>query len=327
MILSLLFQHFLRIKNNHYGKIELILINKRSSEMEEMANKLEETYEMLYHPVQRGCRLLNVEFLELKGFLVQSTASLQDREVLFKCYITARRNYVVRVYIDVLKRRGSLRFWDIFLFFSSDISVICLHEFIGNGYRKRTFASIAEIIFKREQHRYTEPNFRSTLSSLSSDSMLIQTFKELRELTLNLFFSGLYSLVQKLVGKLGTPDYDLLPVLLKDVLESHMVLLLLWLIKKKILKRNFFCYNLDEFFGSRKRIFTAVLDLLNQAVQLSATQLHSPVDVTFTDSRLEMIKAQIDANIVVLVSEQVTLIITQLNCIAKPQFISQASLK
>uniref|UniRef100_A0AAF5Q6G6 Uncharacterized protein n=1 Tax=Wuchereria bancrofti TaxID=6293 RepID=A0AAF5Q6G6_WUCBA len=73
-----------------------------------------------------------------------------------------------------------------------------------------------------------------------------------------------------------------------------------------------------------EKIFTAVLDLLNQAVQLSATQLHSPVDVTFTDSRLEMIKAQIDANIVVLVSEQVTLIITQLNCIAKPQFISQA---
>ncbi|VDO12579.1 unnamed protein product, partial [Brugia timori] len=77
------------------------------------------------------------------------------------------------------------------------------------------------------------------------------------------------------------------------------------------------------------QIFTAVLDPLNQAVQLSATQLHSPIDVAvftlnclsainsaimlyqFTDSRLEMIKAQIDANIDVLVSEQATFIITQ----------------
>lgn len=39
--------------------------------------------------------------------------------------------------------------------------------------------------------------------SLNSDSMLIQTFKELKELTLNLFFSGLLSRVQKLVGKVG----------------------------------------------------------------------------------------------------------------------------
>ncbi|EJW71874.1 hypothetical protein WUBG_17215, partial [Wuchereria bancrofti] len=76
-------------------------------------------------------------------------------------------------------------------------------------------------------------------------------------------------------------------------------------------------------------IFTAILDPLNQAVQLSATQLHSSVDVAvytlnclsavnsaiilyqFTDSRLEMIKAQIDANVDVLVSEQTTFIITQ----------------
>uniref|UniRef100_A0AAF5Q5D7 Uncharacterized protein n=1 Tax=Wuchereria bancrofti TaxID=6293 RepID=A0AAF5Q5D7_WUCBA len=69
-------------------------LQNENSEMEEMANKLEETYEMLYHPVQPyqylgGCRLLNVEFLELKGFLVQSTASLQDREVLFKYALDA----------------------------------------------------------------------------------------------------------------------------------------------------------------------------------------------------------------------------------------------
>ncbi|VDO11842.1 unnamed protein product [Brugia timori] len=60
---------------------------------------------------QGECRLLNVEFLELKGVLVQSIASLQDREVLFKYaldeYTTARRNYVVRAYIDALTRGGA----------------------------------------------------------------------------------------------------------------------------------------------------------------------------------------------------------------------------
>lgn len=60
------------------------------------------------------CRLLNVEFIELKGVLLQSIAALQDREVLFKCaldeYTTARRNYVVRAYIDALTRGGSLNF-------------------------------------------------------------------------------------------------------------------------------------------------------------------------------------------------------------------------
>lgn len=59
------------------------------------------------------------------------------------------------------------------------------------------------------------------------------------------------------------------------------------------------------------QIFATVLDPLNQAVQLSATQLDSPIDVAiytlnclsainaaiilyqFTDLRLEMIKAQV----------------------------------
>lgn len=52
-----------------------------------------------------------MEFLELKGVLVQSIAALQDREVLFKYaldeYTMARRNHVVRAYIDALTRGGS----------------------------------------------------------------------------------------------------------------------------------------------------------------------------------------------------------------------------
>uniref|UniRef100_A0A183H966 Conserved oligomeric Golgi complex subunit 6 n=1 Tax=Onchocerca flexuosa TaxID=387005 RepID=A0A183H966_9BILA len=316
------------------------------------------------------CRLLNVEFLELKGVLVQSIAALQDREVLFKYaldeYTTARRNHVVRAYIDALTRGGAggtpkpiellshdpLRYIGDMLAWihqamatERELLQALLKLCSANVLKENSIgiqSQISEALCRPfkvrvEQALTTETNctvlyrlsclftfyLEAMASSLNSDSMLIQTFTELKELTLNLFFSGLHSLVQKLVGKveIDTPDYDLLPVsafhqiliLLKDVLESHDGAVAIVTDKKE----NF------------EKIFTTVLDPLNQAVQLSATQLHSPLDIAvytlnclsainaaivlyqFTDSRLEMIKAQIDANVDVLVSEQATFIITQ----------------
>ncbi|VBB27848.1 unnamed protein product [Acanthocheilonema viteae] len=396
-------KQLLRSSGEHLAALEI---------MEEMANKLEEAYEVLYRSIQRECRLLNVEFLELKGVLVQSVAALQDREVLFKYaldeYTMARRNHVVRAYIDALTRGGAggspkpiellshdpLRYvgdmlaWihqamaterellqtllklcslDGIIFFLRSFYVSLLLTLGGQHYDLLLCEPIllfclaqemdpTESVLKEncvgiqsqisealcrpfkvrvEQALVTETNcivlyrlsclftfyLETMATSLNSDSLLIQTFKELKELTLNLFFSGLHSVVQKLVGKMGTPDYDLLPVsavhqvltLLKDVLESHDGAIAAVPDKKE----NF------------EKIFTIVLDPLNQAVQLSATQLHSPIDVAvytlnclsainaaiilyqFTDSRLEMIKAQIDANVDVLVSEQATFIITQ----------------
>uniref|UniRef100_A0AAF5Q2E1 Conserved oligomeric Golgi complex subunit 6 n=1 Tax=Wuchereria bancrofti TaxID=6293 RepID=A0AAF5Q2E1_WUCBA len=352
-------KQLLRSSGEHLAALEI---------MEEMANKLEEAYEVLYRSIQRECRLLNVEFLELKGVLVQSIASLQDREVLFNYaldeYTTARRNYLVRAYIDALTRGGAggtpkpieLLSHDPLRYISDMLAWIhqamaterellqALLKLCNSDVLKEKSTGIQSQISEAlcrpfkvrvEQALTTETNcivlyrlsclftfyLETMSSSLNSDSMLIQTFKELKELTLNLFFSGLHSLVQKLVGKMGTPDYDLLPVfavhqvlvLLKDVLESHDGGVAAVADKKE----NF------------EKIFTAILDPLNQAVQLSATQLHSSVDVAvytlnclsavnsaiilyqFTDSRLEMIKAQIDANVDVLVSEQTTFIITQ----------------
>ncbi|VDK82858.1 unnamed protein product [Onchocerca ochengi] len=378
-------KQLLRSSGEHLAALEI---------MEEMANKLEEAYEVLYRSIQRECRLLNVEFLELKGVLVQSIAALEDREVLFKYaldeYTTARRNHVVRAYIDALTRGGAggtpkpiellshdpLRYVGDMLAWihqamaterellqallklcsanvlkensigiQSQISEALCRPFKGLSLSIIIIRCGLKLIsllllsvydqVRVEQALTTETNctvlyrlsclftfyLETMASSLNSDSMLIQTFTELKELTLNLFFSGLHSLVQKLVGKIDTPDYDLLPVsafhqilmLLKDVLESHDGAMAAVTDKKE----NF------------EKIFTTVLDPLNQAVQLSATQLHSPIDIAvytlnclsvvnaaivlyqFTDSRLEMIKAQIDANIDVLVSEQATFIITQ----------------
>uniref|UniRef100_A0A158Q7F7 Conserved oligomeric Golgi complex subunit 6 n=1 Tax=Elaeophora elaphi TaxID=1147741 RepID=A0A158Q7F7_9BILA len=352
-------KQLLRSSGEHLAALEIL---------EEMANKLEEAYEVLYRSIQRECRLLNVEFLELKGVLVQSVAALQDREVLFKYaldeYTTARRNHVVRAYIDALTRGGAggtpkpiellshdpLRYvGDMLAWIHQAMATerellqallkLCSPDALKEncvGIQSQISETLCRPFKVRvEQALISETNcivlyrlsclfnfYLETMApSLNSDAMLIQTFKELKELTLNLFFSGLHSRVQKLVGKMGTPDYDLLPVsavhqvlmLLKDVLESHDAAVTAVADKKE----NF------------EKIFTTVLDSLNQAVQLSATQFHSPVDVAvytlnylstvnaaivlyqFTDSRLEMIKAQTDANVDVLVSEQATFIITQ----------------
>ncbi|KAM3728990.1 Conserved oligomeric Golgi complex subunit [Dirofilaria immitis] len=353
-------KQLLRTSGEHLAALEI---------MEEMANKLEEAYEVLYRSIQRECRLLNVEFLELKGILIQSIAALQEREVLFKYaldeYTMARKNHVVRAYIDALTRgsaggmprpiellsHDSLRYiGDMLAWIHQAMATerellqallkLCSADVLKEnsiGIQSQISEALCRPFKVRvEQALTTETNcivlyrlsclftfyLETMSSSLNSDSMLIQTYAELKELTLNLFFSGLHSVVQKLVGKIetDTPDYDLLPVpavhqvlvLLKEVLESHD-----GAVVAVAEKKNF------------EKIFTTVLDPLNQAVQLSATQLDSPIDISvytlnclsvintaiifyqFADSRLEMIKAQTDANVDVLVSEQATFIITQ----------------
>ncbi|VDK52718.1 unnamed protein product [Anisakis simplex] len=352
-------KQLLRTNGEHLAALEI---------MEEMAKKLEQAYEVLYRSIQRECRLLNVEFLELKGVLVQSIAAMQDREVLFKYaleeYTTARRNHIVRTYIDALTRGGGggstkpiellshdpLRYiGDMLAWIHQGLASerelletllkLCRPEVL-NAHITTVLGQISEALCRPfkvrvEQALSAESNsvvlyrlsclfafYGDTMAqSVSEDAALLQTINELKELTLNMFFSGLNSSVQKLLGRMGTPDYDLLPVqavhqillLLRDVLESHDGAVAAVADKKE----NFF------------KIFAAVLDPLNQAVQLSATQLSSPLDVAvytlnclsainaviilyqYTDSRLEMIKAQTDANEDVLVSEQVTSILTQ----------------
>uniref|UniRef100_A0A0N4VXX2 Conserved oligomeric Golgi complex subunit 6 n=1 Tax=Haemonchus placei TaxID=6290 RepID=A0A0N4VXX2_HAEPC len=64
---------------------------------------------------------------------------------------------------------------------------------------------------------------------IGADSELARTVEELNQLTLNIFYSGLTGAVQKILSKMGAPDYDLLPVpavhqvlmLLRDVLDTH----------------------------------------------------------------------------------------------------------
>ncbi|PIO77711.1 hypothetical protein TELCIR_00121 [Teladorsagia circumcincta] len=225
----------------------------------------------------------------MKAVLCQSFAALQEREVLLKYALdevcTARKNQILRLYIDALTKGTH-----------------------SNG-------KPIELM----SHDPLRPQ-------IGSDSELARTVEELNQLTLNIFYSGLNGAVQKILSKMGAPDYDLLPVsavhqilmLLRDVLETH---------DGAIASRQ----NAEEEFN---KIFSCVLDPLYRSVQVAATHLHSPLDVAvytlnclsaiyslvilypFTDSRLEMIKALMEGNEDVLVSEEASAILANTGLIS-----------
>lgn len=76
----------------------------------DLVSKRESAYSVLYSSIERECRLLNVEFLELKPILHHSFEALQSRENLFQAalteYCNARRGYVVHSFIDALTKGG-----------------------------------------------------------------------------------------------------------------------------------------------------------------------------------------------------------------------------
>uniref|UniRef100_A0A914KN86 Conserved oligomeric Golgi complex subunit 6 n=1 Tax=Meloidogyne incognita TaxID=6306 RepID=A0A914KN86_MELIC len=139
--------------------------------------------------------------------------------------------------------------------------------------------------------------------------------RDLHELCSNMFFSSVSSATQRILANARVPDYDLLPVnsvnqtllLLRDILESpNYGTLSVNTDKREI-------YN---------KIFQHILDPLIQSIQLVCSNLDDFLDVSvymlnclnsirsililyqYTDKKLEMIKAQIEANEDVLVSEQ-----------------------
>ncbi|VDN29801.1 unnamed protein product [Cylicostephanus goldi] len=157
---------------------------------------------------------------------------------------------------------------------------------------------------------------------IGPESELSRTIDELNQLTLNIFYSGLNGAVQKILSKVDCSNYNhrlqsTLPavhqilMLLRDVLETH---------DGAMAGRT----NSEEEFN---KIFSCVLDPLYRSVQVAATHLHSPLDVAvytlnclsaihslvilypFTDSRLEMIKALMEGNEDVLVSEEASTIL------------------
>ncbi len=79
--------------------------------MESMAMHLESAYEQLYHWTQTQCRAMNVDAPETGSNLCKALTELQNRPILLQyCldeYSIARRNAIVRCFIDALTREGN----------------------------------------------------------------------------------------------------------------------------------------------------------------------------------------------------------------------------
>ncbi|KAK6725985.1 hypothetical protein RB195_004354 [Necator americanus] len=356
-------KELLRSSGEHSAAVEI---------MEEMSQTLEKAYEVLYRSIQRECRILSADYVEMKAVLCQSFAALQEREVLLKYALdevcTARKNQLLRLYIDALTKgtqssgkpielmshdplryMGDMLAWiyealegerELLQLLLKDCSPQVIRDNSVNllsqissslcrPFKLRVEQALAgetdSVVLYRLSALFIFYSEKMT-PEIGSDSELSRTIDELNQLTLNIFYSGLNGAVQKILSKMGAPDYDLLPVpavhqilmLLRDVLETH---------DGAMAGRS----NSEEEFN---KIFSCVLDPLYRSVQVAATHLHSPLDVAvytlnclsaihslvvlypFTDSRLEMIKALMEGNEDVLVSEEASTILANTGLIS-----------
>ncbi|KAM9801704.1 conserved oligomeric Golgi complex subunit 6 [Neosynchiropus ocellatus] len=107
------FRALCRVKNIHEDVKVLLRTNQQTAGleiMEQMANLQAASYEQLYRWAQNECRGLTQETCDISPVLTQAMEALQDRPVLYKYVLdefgTARRNAVVRGFIDALTRGG-----------------------------------------------------------------------------------------------------------------------------------------------------------------------------------------------------------------------------
>ncbi|VDL77849.1 unnamed protein product [Nippostrongylus brasiliensis] len=321
-------KELLRSSGEHSAAVEI---------MEEMSQTLEKAYEVLYRSIQRECRILSADYVEMRAVLCQSFAALQEREVLLKYALdevcAARKNQILRLYIDALTKGTHSNGKPIELMSHDPLRPQVIRENSTNLLSQISSALCRPFKLRVEQALAGESDsvVLYRLSALfmfyaekmnpeiGEDSEMSRTIEELNQLTLNIFYSGLNGSVQRILSKMGAPDYDLLPVpavhqilmLLRDVLETHDGAMTSRL-------------NAEEEFN---KIFSCVLDPLYRSVQVAATHLHSPFDVAvytlnclssiyslvilypFTDARLEMIKALMEGNEDVLVSEEASTIL------------------
>ncbi|XP_061916872.1 conserved oligomeric Golgi complex subunit 6 [Entelurus aequoreus] len=107
------FKALSRVKRIHEDVKVLLRTNQQTAGleiMEQMAILQEAAYEQLYRWAQNECRALTQETCDISPVLTQAMEALQDRPVLYKYTLdefgTARRNAVVRGFIDALARGG-----------------------------------------------------------------------------------------------------------------------------------------------------------------------------------------------------------------------------
>ncbi|VDM60134.1 unnamed protein product [Angiostrongylus costaricensis] len=268
-------KELLRSNGEHSAAVEI---------MEEMSQTLEKAYEVLYRSVQSKCLT--------KIFCIRFSDSPMCRRLSGECR-TLSADYVEMKAVLYALTKGTYSNGKPIELMSHD-PLRYIGDMLAWIYESiESERELIQMLFKDCSPQVTRDNSIGLLSKISS--ALCRPFK------------------------MTAPDYDLLPVpavhqilmLLRDVLETH---------DGAMVGRK----NSEEEFN---KIFGCVLDPLCRSVQVAATHLHSPLDVAvytlncltavysvvilypFTDSRLEMIKALMEGNEDVLVSEEASTIL------------------
>ncbi|EPB72408.1 hypothetical protein ANCCEY_08510 [Ancylostoma ceylanicum] len=321
-------KELLRSNGEHSAAVEI---------MEEMSQTLEKAYEVLYRSIQRECRILSADYVEMKAVLCQSFAALQEREVLLKLYIDAltkgtqsNGKPIELMSHDPLRYMGDMLAWiyealegerELLQMLLKDCNPQVIRDNSVNLLSQISSALCRPFKLRVEQALAGETDsvvlyrlsalftFYSEKMSpeIGPDSELSRTIEELNQLTLNIFYSGLNGAVQKILSKMGAPDYDLLPVpavhqilmLLRDVLETH---------DGAMAGKT----NSEEEFNKVSSSYYVAVYTLNCLSAIYALVILYP----FTDSRLEMIKALMEGNEDVLVSEEASTILANTGLIS-----------
>ncbi|CAB3410117.1 unnamed protein product [Caenorhabditis bovis] len=350
-------KEMVKVAGNHLAALEV---------MDSMEAIMKSAYSTIFNKISREFRLLSSDFVDAKSVISRALAALQDFPYMLQVsldeYSTTRGNDVLRLFIEALTKgpHGSgkpiemmshdkIRYIGDMLAFMYELAgnerelieqllFQCQPEVLEtnsiNVLNNITKALAAPFKVRVEQSIANESDcvslykisnlftfYTEKLTPLTGDkSEIVATLNDLNNIAMAMFHAGLIQAVQKTLSKMGAPDYDLLPVqavhqclmLLREVLDTH-----------------------DAGMGARtnakqdfQKIFEIILDPLTREVQLTATQLHSPLDVAvytlnclsaiqsvvvlyqFTDQRLEMIAAMIEGNEDVLVSEEISTVLS-----------------
>ncbi|CAD6195487.1 unnamed protein product [Caenorhabditis auriculariae] len=343
---------------NHVAAVEV---------MDSMQRKIKEAFSTMLEKLAREFRLLNSDYFNSKNVIGQSFQCLQDHPIMFQIsleeYAAIRGQNALRQYIEALTKTNNgkgipiemmshdrMRYVGDMLAFMLGVTGTerDLLENLLSQCDSEVFAANSAPVLNNVTRAFCGPfkvrveqalgtdsdsilmfrlaNLFSFYSEkfcfvIGENSELAKTLRDLHATSMAMFYAGLNSTVQKLLLKTSLPDYDLLPVpavfqclmLLKDVMETI----------------NGCMGTFNETKEDLKKIFELILDPLTRQVQVTATQLHSPLDVAvytlnclsamkltvaaceYSEKRLEIIDAMIDGNEDLLVSEEVSEILKQ----------------
>ncbi|KJH52430.1 hypothetical protein DICVIV_01407 [Dictyocaulus viviparus] len=301
-------KELLRSSGDHAAAVEI---------MEEMSQTLEKAYEVLYRSVQRECRTLSADYIEMKSVLCQSFAALEEREVLFKYAVDemgmARKNQILHLYIDALTKGTyssgkpiELMSHDPFRYIGDMLAWI--YEAI-EGERELIY-----VLFKECTPQVIHNNSMDLLSQISSS--LCRPFKLRVEQAIAgeadsviLFrLSALFAFYsEKMIPEIGK-DSELARTIAElnqltlnifysglngtvqkilsrmsapdyDLLPVPAVHQVLMLLRDVLETQDGAMVGRQNCQEEFNKIFNCVLDPLCRSVQIAATHLHSPLDV------------------------------------------------